>query len=76
MRLRQMSVRKFTPGRFSKVCAAARDVITAILVRCEWHGDGPGSGTGRPSFTVHSLPPMTDPCKGRFEPLAPEFFPL
>src|ERR1700722_13116706 len=25
-----------------------RDVMAAILVRFEWHGDGPGSGTGPP----------------------------
>src|SRR6202047_4128312 len=25
-----------------------RDVMTAILVRFEWHGDCPGSGTGSP----------------------------
>jgi hypothetical protein len=39
-----------------------RDVMTAILVRFEWHGDCPGSGTGPPSYTVHSSPPTTDPC--------------
>src|SRR5438445_6476744 len=39
-----------------------RDVMTAILVRFEWHGDCPGPGTGSPSYTVHSSPPTTDPC--------------
>jgi hypothetical protein len=39
-----------------------RDVMTAILVRFEWHGDCPRSGTGPPSYTVHSSPPTTDPC--------------
>src|SRR6266849_9011920 len=34
-----------------------RDVMTAILVRFEWHGDFPGSGTSPPSYTVHSSPP-------------------
>ena len=34
-----------------------RDVMTAILVRFEWHGDYPGSGTGPLSYTVHSSPP-------------------
>src|SRR5260370_23376041 len=34
-----------------------RDVMTAILVRFEWHGDCPRSGTGPPSYTVHSSPP-------------------
>jgi len=34
-----------------------RDVMTAILVGFEWHGDCPGSGTGPPSYTVHSSPP-------------------
>ena len=37
-----------------------RDVMTAILVRFEWHGDCPGSGTGLSSYTVHSSPPKTD----------------
>jgi PcfJ-like protein len=27
------------------------------LVRFEWHGDGPGSGTGPPSYTLHPSPP-------------------
>jgi hypothetical protein len=31
--------------------------MTAILVRFEWHDDCPGSGTGPPSYTVHSSPP-------------------
>ena len=34
-----------------------RDVMAAILVRFEWHGDGPGSGTGPPSYTLHPSPP-------------------
>jgi hypothetical protein len=34
-----------------------RDVMAAILVRFEWHGDGPGSGTGSPSYTLHPSPP-------------------
>jgi hypothetical protein len=34
-----------------------RDVVTAILVRFEWHGNCPESGTGPPSYTVHSSPP-------------------
>jgi hypothetical protein len=38
-----------------------RDVMTAILVRFEWHGDCPGSGTGPSSYTVHLSPPTTDP---------------
>ena len=42
--------------------ALLRDVMTAILVRFEWHGDCPGSGTGPPSYTVHLSPPTTDPC--------------
>jgi hypothetical protein len=33
------------------------DVMTAILVRFEWHGDSPGSGTGPTSCTLHSSPP-------------------
>ena len=36
-----------------------RDVMTAILVRFEWHGDCPGSGTGPSSYTVHLSPPTT-----------------
>jgi hypothetical protein len=32
-------------------------VMAAILVRFEWHGDGPGSGTGPPSYTLHPSPP-------------------
>jgi hypothetical protein len=39
-----------------------RDVMTAILVRFEWHGDYPGSGASPPSYTVHFSPPTTDPC--------------
>ena len=39
-----------------------RDVMTAILVRFEWHGDCPGSGTGPSSYTVYLSPPTTDPC--------------
>src|ERR1700758_3229750 len=39
-----------------------RDVMTAILVRFEWHGDCPGSGTGPSSYTVHLSSPTTDPC--------------
>ena len=31
--------------------------MTAILVRFEWHGDCPRSGTGPLSYTVHSSPP-------------------
>jgi len=31
--------------------------MAAILVRFEWHGDGPGSGTGPPSYTLHPSPP-------------------
>src|SRR5712672_399900 len=31
-----------------------RDVMTAILVRFEWHGDCPGSGAGPPSYTLNS----------------------
>ena len=38
------------------------DVMTAILIRFEWHGDCPGSGAGPPSYTFHSSPPTTDPC--------------
>src|SRR5467141_2761557 len=34
-----------------------RDVMTAILVRCEGHDDGPGSGTDPSSYTVHSSLP-------------------
>src|SRR6202163_3154967 len=34
-----------------------RDVLTAILVRFEWHGDCPGSGAGPPSYTLHSSLP-------------------
>src|SRR6476659_11240076 len=34
-----------------------RDVVTAILVRFEWHGNCPESGTGPPSYTLHSSPP-------------------
>src|SRR5216684_8070700 len=34
-----------------------RDVMTAILVRFEWHGDCPGSGAGPPSYTLHSSLP-------------------
>src|SRR5580692_3533341 len=34
-----------------------RDVMAAILVRFEWHGDGPGSGTGPSSYTLHPSPP-------------------
>src|SRR5580700_9641527 len=34
-----------------------RDVMAAILVRFEWHGDGPGSGTGSSSYTLHPSPP-------------------
>src|SRR5437868_15352210 len=33
------------------------DVMTAILIRFEWHGDCPGSGAGPPSYTLHSSPP-------------------
>ena len=33
-----------------------RDVMTMILVGFEWHGDGPRSGTGPPSYTLDSLP--------------------
>jgi hypothetical protein len=33
------------------------DVMTAILVGFEWHGDGTQSGTGPPSYTLHSSPP-------------------
>src|SRR6202047_1189923 len=40
-----------------------RDVMTAILVRFEWHDDCPRSGTGPPSYIVHSSPPTTNPCK-------------
>jgi hypothetical protein len=36
--------------------------MTAILVRFEWHGDCPGSGTPPSSYTVHLSPPTTDPC--------------
>jgi hypothetical protein len=32
-------------------------VVTAIFVRFEWHGNCPESGTGPPSYTVHSSPP-------------------
>src|SRR6201987_5417794 len=39
-----------------------RDVMTAILVRFECHGDCPGSGTGPSSYTVHLSSPTTDPC--------------
>src|SRR6476469_1114706 len=42
--------------------ALLRDVMTAILVRLEWHGDCPRSGTGPSSYTVHPSPPTTDPC--------------
>jgi 5-aminolevulinate synthase len=31
--------------------------MAATLVRFEWHGDGPGSGTGPPSYTLHPSPP-------------------
>jgi hypothetical protein len=31
-----------------------RDVMAAILVRFEWHGDGPWSGTGPPSYTLQT----------------------
>jgi hypothetical protein len=34
-----------------------RDVMTAILVRFEWHGDCPGSGAGPPSYTLNSSLP-------------------
>jgi hypothetical protein len=34
-----------------------RDVMTAILVRFEWHGVRLGSGTSPPSYTVRSSPP-------------------
>src|SRR5258708_21954596 len=30
-----------------------RDVMTAILVRFEWHGDCPGSRAVPPSYTLH-----------------------
>jgi hypothetical protein len=33
------------------------DVMTAILVRFEWHGDRPRSGTGATSYTIHSSSP-------------------
>src|SRR4029077_7981218 len=33
-----------------------RDVMTAILVHFEWHGDCPGSGAGPPSYTLNSPP--------------------
>ena len=39
-----------------------RDVMAAILVRLEWHGDYPGSEMAALSYTVHSSPPTTDPC--------------
>src|ERR1700751_2089898 len=45
-----------------------RDVMTAILVRFEWHGDSPGSGTGPSSYTVHLSPPTTDPCNKAHAP--------
>src|SRR6267143_2031680 len=34
-----------------------RDMMTAILVRFEWHGSCPGSETG-PRYTVQSSPPI------------------
>src|SRR6516162_5105416 len=34
-----------------------RDVMTAILVRFEWHDECPTSGPGPPSYTVHPSPP-------------------
>src|SRR6202040_1915988 len=35
-----------------------RDVMAAILVRFEWHGDAPESGTGAPpSYTLPPSPP-------------------
>jgi hypothetical protein len=37
-------------------------VVTAILVRFEWHGNCPESGTGPPSYTLHSSPPTINPC--------------
>jgi hypothetical protein len=33
------------------------DVMTAIVVRFEWHGDCPRLETGPPSYTLHSSPP-------------------
>jgi hypothetical protein len=33
------------------------DVMTAILVRFEWHGTCPRSGTAAPSYTLHSWSP-------------------
>src|ERR1700737_4427244 len=34
-----------------------RDVVTAILVRFEWHGTVRGQERAPPSYTVHSSPP-------------------
>src|SRR5712671_3845928 len=39
-----------------------RDVMTAILVRFEWHGDCPGSGTGSPPIPSTPRRQTTDPC--------------
>ena len=39
-----------------------RDVMAAILVRFEWHGDYSGSEMAAPSYIVHSSPLTTDPC--------------
>src|SRR5713226_3993325 len=39
-----------------------RDVMTAILVRVEWHGDCPGSGTGSPPMSSTPRRQMTNPC--------------
>jgi hypothetical protein len=33
------------------------DVMTAIVVRFEWHGDCPRLETGPTSYTLHSSPP-------------------
>src|ERR1700737_5565713 len=38
-----------------------RDVMTAVLVGFEWHGGGPGSGTG-PDIPSNPRRLTTDPC--------------
>src|ERR1700741_2646417 len=39
-----------------------RNVMTAILVRFEWHGDCPGSGGARPPIPSTPRRQATDPC--------------
>src|SRR5689334_12777387 len=45
------------PHNFRHRIAKRGDVMTAIVVRFEWHDDCPRLETGPPSYTLHSSPP-------------------